>query len=55
MVTMTQIQVLFDEDTLREVLLGDKGAEVLEKPVDEVLQADMTEYLGAELGEHTDD
>ena len=26
---MTQIEVSFDEKTLREVLLGDKGVEVL--------------------------
>ncbi len=53
---MTQIQVSFDEDTLREVLLGDKGAEVLlEKVMNEILQAEMTEHLGAEPGEHTDD
>ena len=53
---MPQIQVSFDEDTLRKVLLGDKGAEVLlEKVMNEVLQAEMTEHLGAEPGEHTDD
>ena len=53
---MTQIQISFDEDTLREVLLGDKGAEVLlEKVMNEVLQAEMTEHLGAEPGEQTDE
>ena len=53
---MTQIEVTFDEDTLREVLLGDRGAEVLlEKVMNEILQAEMTEHLGAEPGEHTDD
>jgi hypothetical protein len=37
---MTQIEVSFDEETLREVLLGDKGAAVLpEKVMNEVLQA----------------
>jgi transposase-like protein len=46
---MTQIEVTFDEDTLREVLLGDKGAEViLEKVMNEILQAEMSEHLGAE-------
>ena len=35
--------------------LGDKGAEVLlEKVMNEVLQAEMTEHLGAEPGERTD-
>ncbi|MCS3855298.1 hypothetical protein GGP78_001990 [Salinibacter ruber] len=43
---MTQIEVSFDEETLRKVLLGDKGAEVLlEKVMNEVLQAEMTEHL----------
>ena len=53
---MTQVEVSFDEETLREVLLGDRGAEVLlEKVMNEVLQAEMTEHLGAEPGERTDD
>ena len=53
---MTQIQVSFDEETLRKVLLGDKGAEVLlEKVMNEILQAEMTEHLGAGRGEQTDE
>lgn len=53
---MTQVQVPFDEKTLREVLLGDKGPEVLlEKVMNEILQSEMTEHLGAEPGEQTDD
>jgi len=53
---MTQIQVSFDEETLRKVLLGDKGAEVLlEKVMNEILQAEMTEHLGAGPGEQTND
>lgn len=52
---MTQIEVSFDEETLRKVLLGDKGAEVLlEKVMNEILQAEMTEHLGAGPGERTD-
>jgi len=52
---MTQIEVSFDEETLREVLLGDRGAEVLlEEVMNEVLQAEMTEHLGAKPGEQTD-
>jgi transposase-like protein len=52
---MTQVQVTFDEDTLRQVLLGDKGAEVLlETVMNEILQAEMTEHLGADSGEQTD-
>jgi len=54
--TTTQIEVTFDEDILRKVLLGDKGAEVLlEKVMNEILQAEMTDYLGREHGEQTDD
>jgi putative transposase len=53
---MTQVEVSFDEETLRKVLLGDKGAEVLlEKVMNEILQAEMTEHLSAEPGEQTDD
>ena len=53
---MTQIQVSFDEETLRKVLLGDRGAEVLlEKVMNEILQAEMTEHLGARPGEQTDE
>jgi len=51
---MTQIQVTFDEETLREVLLGDRGAEaLLETIMNEILQAEMTEHLGARPGEQT--
>ncbi len=54
--TMTQIEVSFDEKTIREVLLGDRGAEVLlEKVMNQVLQAEMTEHIGAEPGERTDE
>jgi len=46
---ITQIEVSFDEETLRKVLLGDKGAEVLvEKVMNEVLQVEMTEDLCVE-------
>jgi len=52
---MTQLQVTFDEETLREVLFGDRGAEVLLQTVmNEILQAEITEHLGAEPGEQTD-
>ncbi len=53
--TMNKIEVSFDEKTIREVLLGDRGAEVLlEKVMNQVLQAEMTFCLGAERGERTD-
>ncbi len=45
----------FDEQTLPEVVLGDKGAEVLlEKVTNEISQTETTEHLGAEPGERTD-
>jgi transposase-like protein len=51
---MTQLQVTFDEETLREVLFGGRGAEVLLQTVmNEILQAEMTEHLRAEPGEQT--
>jgi len=53
---MTQIEVPFDEKTLREVLFGDKGVEVLlEKVMNEVMEAELTEHIGAEPSEQTDD
>ena len=53
---MTRVQVTFDEEALRKVLLDDKGAEVLlETVINGILQAEMTEHLGAKHGEPTDD
>ncbi len=53
---MTQLQVTFDEETLREALFGDKGAELLlETVMNEILQAEMTEHLRAGPGEQTDE
>jgi len=50
------LQVSFDEETLREVLVGNKGPEVLLQTVmNEILQSEMTEHLGAESGEQTED
>ncbi|WP_259090243.1 transposase [Salinibacter ruber] len=52
---MTQLEITFDETILHVVLLGDRGAEVLlEKVMSEILQAEMTEHLGAEPGEQVD-
>ena len=49
------LEVSFDEETLREVLIGNKGPEVLLQTImNEILQAEMTEHLGAEPGEQTD-
>jgi transposase-like protein len=49
------LKVSFDEETLCEVLIGNEGPEVLLQTVmNEILQAEMTEHLGAEPGEQTD-
>jgi len=49
------LEVSFDEETLCEVLIGNEGPEVLLQTVmNEILQAEMTEHLGAEPGEQTD-
>ncbi|MCS3635950.1 transposase-like protein [Salinibacter ruber] len=53
---MTQIEVPFDEKTLREVLFGDKGVEVLlERVMNEMMEAELTEHIGARPSEQTDD
>jgi len=53
---MTQIEVSFNEKTLREVLFGDKGIEVLpENVMNEMMEAELTEHTGAEPSEQTDD
>jgi len=52
---MPPIQVSFDKETLREVLLGDQGAKVLQENVmNEILQVEMTEHLGAKPDEQTE-
>jgi transposase-like protein len=54
--TMTQIEDSFDEKTLREVLFGDRGVEaLLENVMNEMMEAELTEHIGAEPGEQTDD
>jgi transposase-like protein len=51
---MTQIEVSFDEKTLYEVLFGDKGIEVLlENVMNEMMEAELTEHIGAEPSEQT--
>jgi transposase-like protein len=53
---MTQIEVSFDEKTLYEVLFGDRGVEaLLENVMNEMMEAELTEHIGAEPGEQTDD
>jgi transposase-like protein len=53
---MAQIEVSFDEKTLREVLFGDKGVEVLlENVMNEMMEAELTEHIGAEPSEQTGD
>jgi transposase-like protein len=51
---MTQIEVSLDEETLREVLFGDKGVEVLlENVMNEMMEAELTEHIGAKPSEQT--
>jgi len=53
---MTQIEVPFDEKTLHEVLFGDKGVEVLlERVMNEMMEAELSEHIGASPSEQTDD
>jgi predicted house-cleaning noncanonical NTP pyrophosphatase (MazG superfamily) len=50
------IEVSFDEKTLREVLFGDKGVEVLlENVMNEMMEAELTEHIGAGPSEQTSD
>jgi phage-related protein len=52
---MTQIEVSFDEKTPREVLFGDKDVEVLlENVMNEMMEAELTEHIGARPSEDTD-
>ena len=53
---MTQIEVPFDVETLHEVLFGDKGVEVLlQNVMNEMLEAELTEHIGARPSEQTND
>jgi len=53
---MASIEIEIDDEKIQELLQGDRGMTVLLEPIlNEILQAEMTEHLGAEPGEQTDD
>ena len=53
---MATIQIEIDDEKIHQLLRGDWGMAVLLEPVlNQILQAEMTDCLGAEPGERTDD
>lgn len=53
---MASIEITIDDEKIQELLRGDGGMAVLLEPIlNQILQAEMTEHLGAEPGEQTDD
>jgi len=53
---MTDLNVTFSEEELEQVLFGNAGVDLLmEKHLNEVLQAEMTEHLGADRYERSED
>ena len=45
-----------DDEKIQQLLRGDRGMAVLLEPIlNHILQAEMTEHLGAEPGEQADD
>jgi transposase-like protein len=53
---MATIEIEIDDEKIQELLRGDRGMAILLEPIlNQILQAEMTEHLGAEPEEHTDD
>ncbi len=53
---MATIEIEIDDEKIQELLHGDRGMAVLLEPIlNQILQAEMTEHLGAKPGEQTDD
>jgi transposase-like protein len=53
---MATIEIEIDDEKIHQLLRGDRGMAVLLEPIlNQILQAEMTEHLGAEPEEHTDD
>jgi len=53
---MAILEMEISDEKIQEMLQGDRGVEVLLEPIlNQILQAEMTDYLGAEPGERTDD
>ena len=53
---MTDLNVTFSAEELEQILFGDAGPEVLmQKMFNKVLQAEMTEHLGADRYERSEE
>jgi transposase-like protein len=53
---MATFEITIDDEKIQELLQGDRGMAVLLEPIlNQILQAEMTDYLGAEPGERTED
>ena len=53
---MATVQIEIDDEKIHQLLRGDRGMAVLLEPIlNQILQAEMTEHLGAEPDEQTDD
>jgi transposase-like protein len=52
---MATFEITIDNEKIQELLQGDRGMAVLLEPIlNQILQAEMSEHLGAEPGERTD-
>ncbi len=53
---MATFEIEINGEKIQQLLQGDRGMEVLLEPIlNQILQAEMTEHLKAEPGEHADD
>lgn len=51
---MVTIEIEIDDEKIQQLLQGDRGMAILLKPIlNQILQVEMTEHLGAEPGEQT--
>jgi len=53
---MATFEITIDDEKIQELLQGDRGMAVLLEPIlNQILQAEMTDHLGAEPGQRTDE
>ena len=53
---MATFEITIDDEKIQELLHGDRGMAALLEPIlNQILQAEMTDHLGAEPGERTDE
>ena len=53
---MATFEITMDDEKIHQLLRGDRGMAVLLEPIlNRILQAEMTEHLGAKPDEQTDD